>query len=151
MLQSNIFIDYTALKPRRDPIYGMYTLITARNNAKYSHLYFLVIWGHRRSLNVTKCQIFKNIIQGPNFLHVYSNLHYKLDRTCKFDPWGHYRSNGVTKSKKNSIQYIFVNLFPNHILVLSNTETIFCEYKIILMTSTQISSYSRVKFLRIHD
>ena len=86
MLQSNIFIDYAALKPCRDPIFGMYTLITARNNAKYKFLYFFVIRGHRRSLKVTKGQIFKNFTQGPNFLHVYSNLHYKLDKTCTFDP-----------------------------------------------------------------
>ena len=86
MLLSNIFIDYAALTPHRDPIFGMYTLITARNNVKYSFLYFLVIRGHRRSLKITKGQIFKNITQGPNFLHVYSNLHYMLDMTCKFDP-----------------------------------------------------------------
>ena len=83
ILKSNIFVDYAAQKPHRDPIFGMYTIITARNNARYSLLYFLVIRDHRRSLNFTKGQIFKNITQGPNFLHVYSNLHYKLDRRSK--------------------------------------------------------------------
>ena len=34
MLQGNIFIDYEALKPCRDSIFGMYTLITDKNNAK---------------------------------------------------------------------------------------------------------------------
>ena len=50
MLQSNIFIDYAALTIRRDPIFGMYTIITAKNNAAYLFLYILVISGHRRSL-----------------------------------------------------------------------------------------------------
>ena len=36
MLQNNIFIDYAAMTPCRDPIFGMYTLITTRNDAKYS-------------------------------------------------------------------------------------------------------------------
>ena len=49
MLQSNIFIDYAALTPHRDPIYGMYTLPTARNNSKYIYIYFF--FGHN-GLNI---------------------------------------------------------------------------------------------------
>ena len=63
--EMSYFIDYAALTIHRDPIFGMYILITARNNAKYSFLYFFVIRGHRRSLKVTKGQIFK-IISSSN-------------------------------------------------------------------------------------
>ena len=46
MFLYNIFYDYALLKTPRDPIFGMYTQMTARNDIRNILLHSMLIRGH---------------------------------------------------------------------------------------------------------
>ena len=75
--------------------------MTARNAIRYKNLHSLVrkvTKGHKRSLKGHQRSTIKNIIQRPDFLHVYSHFHKKLHGAIKFNTQGHWRSKKGKKS-----------------------------------------------------
>ena len=56
MFLYNIFYDYALLKTPRDPIFGMYTQMTARNDIRNILLHSMLIRDHQRSPKVKNYQ-----------------------------------------------------------------------------------------------